>query len=91
LDAIRWGEEKDHWLRSTRGISFAQIAEQILAGEFLDVIVHPSRVLQGIYVLRIEGYTWAVPFVRDEDIIFLKTAFPSRKLHRRYGGSNAQD
>ena len=88
---IRWGEEKDRWLRSTRGVSFDQIAEQILAGEYLDVLVHPSRLGQDIYVLRIEGHTWAVPFVSEKGFIFLKTAFPSRKLHRRSGGLHAQD
>jgi len=39
-------------------------------------------------VMRIDGYTWAVPFVIEDDgqTLFLKTAYPSRKLHSQYGG-----
>jgi hypothetical protein len=91
LDVIRWGEDKNRWLRRNRGVSFDQIAGMILAGQYLDVLRHPSRTGQEIFVIRIESYTWAVPFVSDKDSIFLKTAFPSRKFHRRYGGSDAQD
>jgi hypothetical protein len=91
LDVIRWGEDKNDRLRRTRGVSLEQIAEQILAGEYLDIVKSPTRAAQEVFVLRIAGYTWAVPFVSDGDIIFLKTAFRSRKLHRRYGGLDAQD
>lgn len=91
LDVIRWGEDKNDRLRRARGVSLEQIAEQILAGEYLDIVKSPSRTGQEIYVVRIAGYTWAVPFVSDGDTIFLKTAFPSRKLHRHYGGLDAQD
>lgn len=88
---IRWGEEKDRWLRRARGISFSQIAEQILDGHYLDVLENPSRAGQDLFILPIEGYTWVVPFVVDEGTIVLKTAFPSRRFHRRYGGTDAQD
>lgn len=91
LDIIRWGEEKNDLLRRTRGISLEQIAEQILAGEYLDVVRSPTRAAQEVFVLRVAGYTWAVPFVSDGHTIFLKTAFPSRKLHRHYGGLDAKD
>ena len=39
-------------------------------------------------VMKIDGYTWAVPFVFEDDgkTMFFKTAYPSRKLHRQYGG-----
>ena len=91
MDSIRWGQEKDRWLRRTRGVSFEQIADKIILGEYLDILENPSRQGQDIFVVRIQGYTWVVPFVMDEGTIFLKTAFPSRKFHRQYGGSDAQD
>jgi hypothetical protein len=85
---IRWSDEKDQWLRRTRRISFAEIAEMILNRQYLEIVENPSRENQQLFVLRIKGYTWAVPFVIDEDdsSIFSKSAFPSRKLHARYGG-----
>jgi hypothetical protein len=84
---IRWNLEKDLWLRKTRGISFQEIADRILAGDYIDILESPSRTGQEVFVLEIRGYIWAVPFMVEEDkSIFLKTAYPSRKLSKRYGG-----
>ena len=85
---IRWNDEKNAWLKRDRGVSFEQIAEIIDAGNYLDIIRHPSRSNQRLFVVRIERYVWAVPYVieeNEEESIFLKTAFPSRKLNRKYG------
>ena len=84
---IRWNIEKDLWLRKTRGISFQEIADRILAGDYIDILESPSRTGQEVFVLKIKDYIWAVPFMVEEDrSIFLKTAYPSRKLFKRYGG-----
>ena len=39
---------------------------------------------QQIFVVFIDGYTYAVPFVEDNHHIFLKTIYPSRVLHKKY-------
>ena len=86
---VRWSSEKDRVLRSTRGVSFQQIADAIISGEYLDILENPNRPGQDIFVLRIQEYTWVVPFVIDnDDTIFLKTAYPSRKFQKRYGGDD---
>ena len=36
------------------------------------------------YVIEIEGYAYMVPYVEDNDVIFLKTIFPSRKYTKMY-------
>lgn len=88
---IRWSKEKDQWLRENRGVSFQEIANYIIDGKFIACLENPSRAGQEIFVLRLRDYTWVVPFVIEEDsILFLKTAYPSRKLHKRYGGSHGQ-
>ena len=88
---IRWSKEKDRWLRENRGISFQEIANDIVDGNFIACLENPSRAGQEIFVLWIQDYTWVVPFVIEEgQSLFLKTAFSSRKLHRRYGGSHGQ-
>jgi len=85
---IRWDIEKDRWLRKTRGISFQEIADCILSGDYIDILESPSRAGQEVFVLKMKNYIWAVPFMVEEDkSIFLKTAYPSRKLFKRYGGS----
>lgn len=60
----------------------------ISRGEYRDILKHPTRRNQWIFVVSIDEYTWVVPFVMEDDgtSIFLKTAFPSRSFHRRYGG-----
>jgi hypothetical protein len=84
---IRWGDDKDRWLREQRGVSFREIADRILSDGLIDMVENPSRHGQEAFVIRFRTYTWVVPFVvEDDDTIFLKTAYPSRKMHRRYGG-----
>ena len=70
-----------------RGISFQEIADRMRAGDYIDLLENPARPDQDIAVLVIDGYTWVVPFlVEEDDTLFLKTAYPSRKFNRRYGG-----
>ena len=85
---VWWSEEKNRELQQRRGISFDRIAALYEKEEFEAIVKHETRPSQQILVMRIDGYTWAVPFVIDEDgqTLFLKTAYPSRKLHKRYGG-----
>lgn len=84
----RWSESKDDELQAKRGVSFRVIEAEIKAGRVVDIIEHPSRPNQRIMLLDRTGYIWAVPYVEeDEDLLFLKTAFPSRKFTRIYGGA----
>ena len=89
---ITWNDDKDKWLKTTRGISFQEIADIIVSGDYIDILEHPSRKGQQVFVLRINDYTWAAPFIVEiDETIFLKTAYPSRKLHKRYGGSDEKE
>jgi len=39
-----------------------------------------------LFVIKFNEYIWAVPFLLDEkNNIILKTAYPSRKLQKKYG------
>ena len=82
---IIWDEAKNEQLQITRSISFEEISGMILNGEYFDILENPTRENQQYFVLRIREYTWVVPFlIDDEERIVLKTAFPSRKFHKRY-------
>ncbi|MCF6268170.1 MAG: hypothetical protein L3J41_00500 [Melioribacteraceae bacterium] len=84
---IVWDREKNKWLKLNRGIFFEEITDIILSGNILDVLENPSRENQQYYVIEIKSYTWVVPFLIDsKDCLILKTAFPSRKFHEKYGG-----
>lgn len=87
---IRWDPEKDKWLRQSRGVSFQEISDLILLDLYLDILENPSRPNQDIFVVKLHGYVWVVPFVLETSgDIFLKTAYPSRKMHKIYGGKDA--
>ncbi len=82
---IIWDQDKNEWLQETRMISFEQICGMLLRKEYLDIVENPARDNQQYFVFQIQGNTWLVPFVIDEqERIVLKTAFPSRKYHKRY-------
>jgi len=53
--------------------------------QIIGIEENPGRPDQKIYILEIENYAIVVPYVENENEIFLKTAFPSRKYSKRYG------
>ena len=82
-----WDTSKNEWLKRERFVSFEEIAAIIQQDDYQDVFEDPARAGQYCLVLQLRSYTWIVPCVIDaEDRLVLKTAYPSRKYHRIYGG-----
>jgi len=84
---INWNSEKNELLKKERGISFEIMAFQIEIENILDVLDHPNQDKypgQKIFVIEFEEYAYFVPFIENEDEIFLKTIIPSRKATRDY-------
>lgn len=85
---IRFNEEKNQLLKSTRGVSFEEVLELINDGNILDDLVHhtPGRANQRIYLVKIEKHVYVVPYVVNlkKHEIFLKTIYPSRKYTKLY-------
>ena len=82
---IIWSDDKNLKLQNERKISFDEIAEIILRKEYLDIIENPSRPFQQLFVIELNDYIYSVPFIIDSEAnIVLKTAFPSRKLNKKY-------
>jgi len=82
-----WSEEKNEWLKRLRGVSFEQAVFWLNHGGLLDAIDHPNLDRypeQRIFVIKIEAYAYIVPFVEDDNVVFLKTIIPSRKMTKRY-------
>ena len=85
---IIWDEDKSAKLKAERGISLDEIALLILKKQYIDVVKHPKRPGQWMFIMPIDAYIHVVPFVLDSNgDVVLKTAFPSRKFHKRFGGS----
>lgn len=83
---IDWDPEKNLKLQEERGLSFERIYTAIETGHLLEIIPHsnPKYAHQKVMVIDVDAYIVLVPFVEDEDHIFLKTAFPSRKATKTY-------
>lgn len=49
--------------------------------------MHPTRPNQNMFIVRLDGYVWVVPFAveADGESVFLKTAFGSPTVNRKYG------
>jgi uncharacterized DUF497 family protein len=82
---FNWSHEKNELLKAERGISFEEIVLLIESGHILGIEENPARTNQKIYILEIENYAFVVPFVENQNEIFFKTAFPSRKYTKRFG------
>jgi len=86
---IIWDQNKNEWLILNRGISFEEISDRILNSDYLEILENPTRENQQYFIMNIDNYTWVVPFlITENDQIILKTAFPSRKFHKKYGDKN---
>lgn len=84
---IDWNKEKGELLKVQRDISFEEVLIALELGGLLDILEHPNSKKypnQKIYVLAINNYVYLVPFVEDEEKIFLKTIIPSRDATKKY-------
>lgn len=82
-----WSELKNATLVSGRGVSFYDIQAAIEEGNLLDIIPHPNQKQypgQKILVVSIDNYVFLVPCIEDDEKIFLKTIYPSRKFTSKY-------
>ena len=84
---IRWNADKSLSLKSERGVSFEEVLSAISQGGLLRVMDHPNRAKYGhqkMLVVRIRDYAYLVPYVENEQEIFLKSIIPSRKATRDF-------
>lgn len=81
-----WNPAKSSQIRQERGFGFEDIVEAIDSGGLLDDLRHHNDRYgnQRLLVVNLHGYAVIVPYVEEEDCIFLKTAFPSRKATKHY-------
>ena len=86
-----WDPGKNERLKKERGIAFEDIIFHIAEGDAVEIFEHPNQEKypgQRVIVVRVEDYAYLVPFVENEDEIFLKTIIPSRKATRKYLGGD---
>jgi uncharacterized DUF497 family protein len=89
-----WSVGKNEELREERNIGFEDVIFNIIHGGLLDIVEHPNKEKypdQRIFIVDIEDYAYLVPFVEDEEVIFLKKIIPSRKMTKKYLGDNVNE
>ena len=77
---IRWSSVKNKRLKKIRGTSF----EEILRAEIIAGRKHPKIAHQNVILVWHRSYVWVVPYVIENENIFLKTLYPSRKYTKIY-------
>ena len=61
-------------------------------GDILDDYLHPNQKDypgQRIMVINIVNYAYLIPYVENDEELFLKTIIPSRKATQRYLGEKS--
>lgn len=79
--------QKNRKLIELRGISFEEVISVLENKGPIDIVrPHNDEKYshQRLYVVELHNYVYLVPFVEQEDEIFLKTIFPSRKATKKY-------
>lgn len=82
-----WDNQKNEGLKTERDISFEEVLISIEKGNILDILEHPNKNRypnQKVLVVNIDSYAYLVPFVEDEEKVFLKTIIPSRMATKKY-------
>jgi len=80
---FEFNTNKNEILKKERSISFEEIIGSIAEKGVLLDFPHPNKDQypnQRIFVVEFNDYTYCIPYVINEDAIFLKTIFPSRKF-----------
>jgi uncharacterized DUF497 family protein len=89
MKPINWNAKKNRKLIKERSISFEDIVFAFQSGWLLDDMAHPNKDRyphQRIFVVAIDDYAYLVPYVENDEEIFLKTIVPSRKATKLYLG-----
>ncbi len=91
---FNWNNEKNEILKKERKISFEEVVWSIENGLLLDVIEQKNKTKyknQKIFILKMHNYAWLVPFVENEEEIFLKTIIPCRMATKKYMSEGEAD
>ncbi|WFE68104.1 BrnT family toxin [Thiomicrospira sp. R3] len=91
MKLFNWNSDKNTLLIQERGLCFEDVVFAVQQDKLLDDVVHPNKEQypnQRIMVIELEGYVYLVPYIENEQEIFLKTIIPSRKARKKYLGED---
>jgi len=84
---VRYDPDKNEKLKRQRNVSFEDFInckeENLLANIENNNPRYPG---QRMFIAEIKGYIYVIPYVKNEEEIFLKTMIPSRKFRKLFRG-----
>jgi len=89
MKQFEWNEEKNELLKKSRNITFEEIVFSIKNGGLIETKDHPNQQKypgQKLFLIKINNYMFTVPFIEDNNKIFLKTIYPDRNATKKYLG-----
>ena len=86
MKKILWDKRKSERLlkEQDRKVTFERCVVAIESGHILNNIENPARNGQNIFILEIDDYAYVVPYVEDDNAMYFKTIYPSRKYAKLY-------
>lgn len=85
-----WNKDKNEILKLSRNVSFEDVVYAIENNKIVNITKHPNSTKfpnQSIFYINFNNYIYAVPFVEENDKIFLKTIYKDRIAKKKYLGS----
>ena len=82
-----WDNEKNAKLKAERDICFEEMLMAMEESGILDIVRHKNKKQypnQKIFIVQFNNYAYLIPFVEDDEKIFLKTIIPSRQATKKY-------
>lgn len=82
-----WDDEKNEVLKKIRGVSFEQVELALALEDLIDRVKHPNSAKypnQKVFLVKIDDYVFSVPYVEDDEKIFLKTIIPNSQETKKY-------
>jgi uncharacterized DUF497 family protein len=87
MKKISWSSEKNAKLKAERNIGFEDVLIAFSQDKMLDDIGHPNQekyAHQSVFIMEINDYAYIVPYIENDNELFLKTIIPSRKMTKKY-------
>jgi uncharacterized DUF497 family protein len=83
---IAWNPEKQQKLKVERGIDLDEIKALIEDESYYEILENEKRPGQYLISLDYKSYVHVVPVTINNDKMFIKTCYPSRKANKKFKG-----
>ncbi len=82
---FHWSEEKNLLLKKTHNLSFEDVVVAIEGGDLIEVVPNSSKnhQEQSCFIVKINNYAHIVPYIENENGIFLKTICSFSRVVRK--------